>query len=243
MSQAHHNIYQYPIETYLQALRDCYKKSLFWTAQRFLGYKDITLNTHGPIVSSLESASKRKLICVPRGTFKSSIASVSYPIWLLMNNPNLRILIDSELYTNSKNFLREIKGHLESPRFIELFGNWKSRTWNDSEIILAHRTKKYKEPSITVGGIGTTKVGQHYDYIIGDDYNSPANSGTPEARKKVIDHYKYNTSIFDVSGTYAVIGTRYAEDDIIGWVLQNELGLANEAKLGSMQRHGGVIYV
>jgi len=160
-----------------------------------------------------------------------------------MNNPELRILIDSELFTNSKNFLREIKGHLASPSFMELFGDWRTKTWNDHEIIIKPRKKNFKEPSITVGGIGTTKVGQHYDVIIGDDYNSPANSGTPEARKKVVDHYKYNTSILEVNGIYALIGTRYAEDDIIGWAIRNELELANETKLVNMQRHGGVIYV
>ena len=152
-------------------------------------------------------------------------------------------MLDSELYTNSKNFLREIKTHLGTAKFIDLFGDWSTDTWNESEIIIKPRTKILKDPSIMAAGVGTTKVGVHVDYIIGDDYNSPQNSNTPEGRKKVVDHYQYNTSILELDGEYVVVGTRYSEDDLIGHIIRNELGLDNEEKLASMNRHQGVIYV
>lgn len=104
-----------------------------------------------------------------------------------------------------------------------LFGEFKSETWNEGEIIIKQRQTPRKEASITAGGIGTVKVGQHYDYIIHDDLNGPSNSLTPELRQKVIDHYKMNVSILEPSGTMIVIGTRYAADDIIGWIIQNEI--------------------
>lgn len=214
-----------------EALRIAYRRSLFHTAKSLCGYKDITAKTHLRIVKNLEANTKRKIVCVPRGTFKSSIASVAYPIWLLINNPNLRILIDSELYGNSITYLREIKSHIQSEEFRLLFGDWKTDIWNESEIKISARTKILKEPSIIVGGIGTTKVGLHVDVVIADDYNSPSNSSSPEQRKKVIDHYQYNQSILEPDGIYAIIGTRYAEEDLIGWVLKHELGLDQLDKL------------
>lgn len=192
-------------------------------AVAMLGFKDVNERTHGEIIQTLEAPSTRKLICVPRGCLKSSLACVTYPIWLLSRNPNLRILIDSELFNNSKTFLREIKSHLETPLFRAVFGEWKAEPWNESEIIIGQRNQFRKEASITVGGIGTTKVGQHYDVIIGDDMNSPNNSNTPENAKKVVDHYKYNTSILEPNGIYVVIGTRYSENDLIGYILENEI--------------------
>lgn len=189
---------------------------------RLLGYKDVNLSTHYKIIRILESKNTRKLICVPRGCLKSSIACIAYPIWLLINDPNARILLDSQLYTNSKNFLREIRAHLEGDRLTSIFGEFKSETWNESEIIIKQRTNPYKEASITVGGIGTTKVGQHYTFLIGDDYNSPDNSNTPQKCTNIIDHYKYNLSILEPTGTYVLIGTRYAELDAIGYILANE---------------------
>lgn len=198
------------------------KGSLFEFSKNMLGYRDITENTHGEIIDALESKNRRKLICVPRGCLKSSLACVAFPIYLLINNPNLRILIDSELYTNSATFLREIKQHVQSKAFVGLFGNWKTKVWNESEVIISTRTKKLKEASITVGGIGTTKVGQHFDVIIGDDYNSPSNTNTKENAEKVISHFRYNLSILEPNGVYTVIGTRYSSNDLIGWILQNE---------------------
>jgi len=198
------------------------KDSLFILC-KLLGFDDVNHKTHDSILSMLEDNQKlRKLICVPRGCLKSSIGCVAYPIWLLLNNPNIRILIDSELYTNSCTFLREIKQHMKSARFLRCFGNLEGDIWTQGEIIIKTRTKRLKEASVSCGGIGTTRVGQHYDVIIADDLNSHSNSNTSENAQKVIDHYKYNISILEPGGIYVIIGTRYASNDIIGHILQNE---------------------
>ena len=219
-------------------LAEIYKQSLFATAQHLLGFKDVNENTHADIVLALESSTTRKLICVPRGCLKSTIACVAYPIWLLINNPNLRILIDSELYTNSKTFLREIKGNLERQELTELFGTFKQEPWNDSEIIIKQRTKILKEASIVCSGIGATKIGQHYDYIIMDDMNGANNSQTPEACSKVIEHYRGNISILEPTGTLVIIGTRWSELDLIGHIIRNELGLDHNPTTGQHQVQG-----
>ncbi len=218
------------------ALREVFKNSLYRTAKHLLGYKEITAFTHRETVQCLESDSTRKLIVLPRGCFKSSLGSTSYPIWKLLRNPNERIFLDSELYSNSKNFLREIKAHLESPLIVELFGTFRNDScWNEGELLIRQRTKVYKEASITAGGIGSEKTGQHYSLIICDDLNSPTNSATQENRDKVIQHYKYLTSILEPDGTLVVIGTRYAELDIPGFVLHNEVG---EGELSDSETKG-----
>lgn len=198
------------------------KQSLFFFAKNILGFKDVNERTHGEIIEVLQSSSKRKLVCVPRGSLKSSISCVAYPLYLLLNNPNLRILIDSELHTNSATFIREIKAHMKSKMFNYLFGNLEGDVWTQSELIINTRTKRLKEASVSAGGIGTTKVGQHFDVIICDDLNSPNNSNSIENANKVIDHYKYNISILEPDGTYVVIGTRYASNDVIGHILSTE---------------------
>ena len=206
-----------------EALREMIKSSLFILAKFFLGYKDITWATHGQVIEALESPAKRKMIVMPRNTFKSSLACVAFPIWRLLKNYDETILVDSELYTNSKNFLREIRGHLESPMLVDLFGEFKSRTWGEAEIIIKQRTTPSPQASITVGGIGTTKVGQHYGLWVGDDYNSPDNSDTPDKCQKVINHFRYNLNILKPDGEAVIIGTRYSENDVIGWLLRDFL--------------------
>lgn len=198
------------------------RESLYFLCKYILGFKDVTKKTHGEMIEVLESPSKRKLICVPRGSLKSSVGCVGLPIYLLLRNPNLRVLIDSELHTNSATFIREIKAHMKSKMFLDLYGNLEGDVWTQSEIIINRRTKRLKEASISAGGIGTTKVGQHFDVIICDDLNSPNNSNSIENAQKVIDHYKYNISILEPDGTYVVIGTRYASNDVIGHILSSE---------------------
>ena len=206
--------------------RQAYLDDLFLFAKYCLKYKDLTTGTHLPIARALQADTHYKLICVPRGTFKSSISSVAFPIWLLEHNPNLRILLDSELYKNSKNFLREIKGHYEhNEEFKRLFGDRRGVLWGESEITVSTRTKHLKEPSIACSGIGAGKTSQHYDVIIADDLSSYLNCRNPDVASKTIDHYRLYTSLLDPGGTVVVIGTRYSEIDIIGFIIENELGI------------------
>lgn len=212
------------------------RKSLYYTAKKLCGFKDVNLRTHGGMIRALEDISvRRRLIVVPRGCLKTSISCVAYPIWRLINDPNLRIFIDSELYRNSKNTLREIRAHLESEKAIEAFGKFKSDQWNEGEITICQRTKAYREASITAGGIGTTKVGQHYNIIIADDMNSPQNTNTPDNAQKVIDHFKYNLAILEPDGEYNIIATRYAENDLPGHILSNELGIKDTPVSGTYE--------
>lgn len=205
--------------------RDQYLSSLYLFAKYCLGYLDLTESTHLPMAEALQERTKRKLICVPRGCFKSSLSTIAYPMWLLLHNPNLRILIDSELYSNSKNFLREIKAQYQNNHhFRKLFGTcWRGDMWNEGEIIVGHRAKPLKEPSIACSGIGAGKTSQHYDVIISDDLSSYQNTKNPDLAQKTIDHYRLYTSLLEPDGTIVVIGTRYSEIDIIGFVIENEL--------------------
>ncbi len=217
----------------LEAYRDQCLSNFFFFSKQFLGYKDLEWSVHGQFIKVFESEAARKIVVMPRGTFKSTLGSVAYPIWRLLRDNNLTVLLDSELYSNSKNFLREIKHHFESAKMTQVFGPQVGPKWDEGEIILKSRTKNIKEASITVGGLGTTKVGQHYELVIGDDYNSPQNSETPEKCQKVIDHVRYNLNILNPGGEYLFIGTRYAERDVIGFFLKDILGesLLAEGKL------------
>lgn len=211
------------VETALLATQHMYATSLALTAKYLCGYIDINQRTHGECIDVLESKSIRKLIVMPRGTFKTSLAVVAYPIWKVINNPNIRILIDSELWTLSKNSLREIKAHIKGERFQSVFPNWGLELDNQTEMTISTRTTPKKEPTITSSGIGAGKTGSHFDLIIADDLNSPINSIKPELAGQVIDHYRYYTSLLDPGGTLVVIGTRYSELDLIGHILKTEV--------------------
>lgn len=206
-----------------EILREEFRKSLFKTAKLLCGFKDITRYTHGPICNALEAPTKRKLIVCPRGSFKSSLGVSAYCVWLIINNPNVRILITSETYVNAKNFIREIKAIIESKYFVEVFGDIRGSRWGEGEITVSTRTKNYKEATITVASVGVVKVGAHFDVILLDDLNSNKNSNSPEACEKIITYVKYLESILDPGGIMSFTATRYNVRDTCGWILDEVL--------------------
>ena len=188
------------------------------------------------MIRALEAPTKRKLIVMPRGTFKSSIACISYPMWLLEHNPNLRICINSEVYSNSKKFISQIKSHYESEKFRLIFGDRiGSDNWTQSELTLSTRKKKLKEPSLSASAISTARVGQHYDCYVHDDLNSDKNSANQDQREKVWNHYRMALSILEPDGILVLVGTRYSADDVIGMVSQHEL----EIDQGELWKYSG----
>lgn len=165
-------------------------------------------------------------------THNSTISTISFPLQLLLINPDIRILIDSETYDKSRAFMAEIRGHLESnERYRALFkvlhGVYPDERkgvdkWGDTEINIAARRKKAKEPNLSCSGVGVTKVGMHYDVIMSDDLHSEKNVTTKEQIQQVIDHYKLNLSLLEPTGFMTVIGTRWDYLDLYQYLIDNE---------------------
>lgn len=184
-------------------------------------------------LSLIDLRKKFRLILMPRGTFKSTISTISFPLQMLLINPNIRILIDSETFDKSRAFMSEIRGHLESnDKYRELFKclhgmypDSKKGTdkWGDTEINVSARTKKSKEPNLSCSGVGVTKVGMHYDMILSDDLHSEKNVTNKEQIQQVIDHYKLNLSLLEPDGAMIVIGTRWDYLDLYQYIIDNEL--------------------
>jgi predicted phage terminase large subunit-like protein len=180
------------------------------------------------------------LILMPRGTFKSSIVTVGLSIQYLLNDPNGRILIDSETFSKSKAFLSEIKGHLEdNEKLREIFyvlyecypdDKRKHDLWSDSQINIAARKLKRKEASISCAGIDVTKNGMHYDLIIADDLHSEKNITTADQLQQVKDHYKLAFSLLDPGMSFVVIGTRWHHLDLYSHILEEEIHRFNVIK-------------
>jgi len=107
---------------YLQDLRAVKgKEDLLYLCREVLGYQEVDVEVHKKLVEVLSDDKQRKLILLPRGSFKSTIATMSNAVFKLLNNPNLRILVDSEVLENAQKFVGQIKKHMRDPSFTELF--------------------------------------------------------------------------------------------------------------------------
>lgn len=208
-------------------------KSLFYFNKYILGYEQMVEPLHRDLCNNVSTnPGKHKLVLMPRGSFKSSVVTVGKSVWDITNNPNIRILIASETYQNAQKFLREIKGHFErGEEFRRHYGDWVPKEgWTETEITVNKRTKNFKEPTITTAGVDVTKVGMHYDIIYVDDPMSQNNTGNSEAMDKVKDWYKLLFSLLEPTGQMIVIGTRWDDSDLYGYIIESEEERKKEGK-------------
>lgn len=205
--------------------REALKNSYIF-CKHILNYSKMEKRPHQELCTFLMDKSKRKkLILLPRGSFKSSVTTVGHSIYDLVKDPNQRILICSENYTNSVTYINEIKQHLEhNSLFKRLYGDLRPTGdggWKMDEITINTRTRIMKEPTVHTSSIGQTRVGMHYQKIVFDDIVSNNNINTPEQLQKTIDYYKYALSILEPDGELIVIGTRYHYGDLYSYILEN----------------------
>jgi len=208
--------------------------SLFDFAKIVLGYDLIEEDVHFDLCEFLcdrytdygEPVKNWKLTLMPRGTFKTTIALEAFAIQQIILNPNIRILITTENFSNSKFYLSKIKKTFESNELLKsLYGDFVATTgWREDFITVSQRTSTAKEPTIMCGGVDKTITGFHYDLVIADDLVTPNNIGTIDQINKVINYYKDFNNLLDKTKVCRVvmIGTRWNFNDLYQHIIDNE---------------------
>lgn len=213
--------------------------SLFFLCKAVLGYKDLVPHLHLPLCQFLESDSHAlnesgkpakwdKMVELPRGHLKSSICTIGYPIWRVLHDPNLRVLISNATATNASHFLRTISGHFEENAifrwlFPEIIPEKGKTKWTTTELEVV-RSKVWPESTFECIGVGGTAVSRHYDLQIEDDLVAAEHLESPEQMIKIIEWHQYaiSLSVSPASLQKVVVGTRWAFSDLISFILERE---------------------
>lgn len=178
------------------------------------------------------------LVSIPRGTLKSSVLTIGFTIQWLLNFPEDRVLIDSEVFDKSKGFLAEIKGHYQDTTMLRRvyytlykrypdekktqFNTDGTEVWSTEKVVLTCRSRNRKEASIECSGIGVSKNGMHYDLVIMDDLHSEQNTKTAEQIDTVKEHYRLVYSLLEPGHPAIVIGTRWDYNDLYQEIIDEE---------------------
>jgi predicted phage terminase large subunit-like protein len=253
----------------LQALALRCKKDLYYLCKEILHYGKMEPHVHQDLCNyttsilpnppevphdpDFDPSKNLLLLLMPRGTFKSSVVTIGFTLQFLLNEPNARILIDSETFGKSKAFLREILDHLtNNEEYREIFKAihgmypWTKKSemklWTDSEVILPCRNVPKKEPTISCAGIDVTKNGMHYDLIICDDLHSEKNVTNKEQILQVIDHYKLAFSLLDPGRPMIIIGTRWDYNDLYQHIIDFEAEDFNILKKSAYNPDGSLFF-
>ena len=195
-----------------------------------LGYRDLGLFHDEQIevlsqVRFITDAPTRRLWLWSRGFFKTSLITEAHSLWLIVNNPDIRILLVSNTISVAEDILRNIKNHLISNEEFRIFFReycpqanmaGKVEFGTSQAFTVPCRRRAIKEPTMMVAGIGTNLTGLHFDYQKIDDLvtkDSVTNDTQIQASK---DYYSSLRHLFDKAAVPRedVVGTIYHFNDL-----------------------------
>jgi phage terminase large subunit-like protein len=166
---------------------------------------------------------RRSLILYPATHGKTTIVSTLLTIHALCKDPNIRIAIIGKNDTETEGIMQVIQAELtDNEELIRDFGPFRpnpddNKPWALGRMSVAKRTRRAKEPTITVFGSGAkTVLGYRTDWTICDDVITEKNSSTPEQRQKIKDWFNLcvATGPENYDSRLTVVGTRFDPDDL-----------------------------
>jgi hypothetical protein len=176
---------------------------------------------------------KKMVILAPREHSKSTCFSVVYPLWEILKNRRIRIIIVSNSASQSEAFLRQVSSIIENNKSLQsVFGNLKPELpekWSAREIIVNRVGEisgqpEEKDPTISTVGTGGAILSKRADIIICDDILNKENTKTPEQRKKVKEWFSdILLPVLVSNGRLIWVSTAFHSKDLSRELLENPL--------------------
>lgn len=144
---------------------------------------------------------------MPRSHFKSTIVTVAHKLKLVLENPELRVLIVGDTGPNAQKHLAKIKNQVESNRLLRWL--FRDRIWEDSSKAPAWSKEQlvfpvdadgtlpsHGEPTFDAIGAGGAVVSRHYNIINADDLIGEDEYYSETEMSKKIDWFSGIESLF-----------------------------------------------
>lgn len=238
-----------------------------------LNPRNLSDHFHIDLCDIFEKPNLKELIEIPRDHFKTTIGSEAFPMWRALrvskqdedvltklgydasfiallhklHNPNIRILVVSEIERNAQKIGQRITIHYTSN---DLFRSIYSDVLPGSDCIwnsgsMTHR----RDPGIAHGegtynflGTGSALQSNHFDIIIQDDL---IGRDSEESQLNIEDGIRYHQLLVgafdnadsndpDALNDEVVIGNRWAEYDLNDWIREHEpyFNISSHSALG-----------
>ena len=182
-----------------------------------------------------QSEIKKRVLLWPRGGMKSTCDGYDVSQWIL-NFPHIRILMLTGEDSLAVGFVTEVKGHFlineQQPTLMNLFFPEFCILEKDLGAaqeftcpVFAAKKIKRAVPTLLASSVGATKSGKHYELIKADDGVTDKNTETSEQCASISNKLFLSEKLLIAGGHYIdYIGTRYADEDHYGVLLENNVG-------------------
>ena len=169
----------------------------------------------------LNETDKHLCLSVAPRHSKSSIVTLAFPLWLIFQNPDLKILIVNAEASLSENFGIRIREFVKE--YGEIFDVYLSDVKHSStHIKFEDKHGRLYKGSIRLTGASGSITGQDADILILDDIYKGFADITPSLLDKKIKWYK--TMIIqrkEPQTKLLILHTRWASSDLIGYLMEN----------------------
>ena len=180
----------------------------------------------------------RLAVSMPPRHSKSSMVTLSFPLWLIFQNPNQNILIITVGALTEK-FGIKIR------EYVREYGHYFNCYLSDvkqasTHIMFCDKDKNLYKGSIRLTGIGGSVTGQDADVVILDDpYKGLEEEFTPTALQKKIDWVnRVLEQRIEPHTRYCVLHTRWHSRDIIGYYKETQPHLFKFINFSAIQPDG-----
>lgn len=156
---------------------------------------------------------KRVIITIPPRHGKSELIDIDFTTWLLMNNPNIRIIVASAAQELPEQFARTalhtFREHSNYDLSVARNGLFKIKGYNGY---------------MRAVGIGSLTTGWGADiFIIDDPVRDPDDARSLASRNRIYEWYRSVVSTrLSKNGTVIIVMTRWHYDDLVGRILEND---------------------
>lgn len=185
------------------------------------------------LVDAYRNPTRRKLINFAPQEGKSQRCSVAFPLWCLMMNPDLRIIIASYSKDLAMGFTREARD-LARTHPTELgFEVADNPSRQDEWHIKGHRGGMYAT------GVGGTLSGKPADLIIVDDPHKDMKAAESPAERATVWSWWQSAVMARMSANVPVIvvQTRWTENDLTGMLLEHDPNTWNALRIPAQADH------
>ena len=181
-------------------------------------------------------------VAMPPRHSKTSVVTLAFPLWLIFQDPNLKILIVNAEASLSENFgirLRE---------FIKLYGAVFNVYLSDvkhssTHIKFCDKNGHLYKGSIRLVGSNGSITGQDADYLILDDIYKGFSDITPTLLDKKIEWFK--TMILqrkEPQTKLIILHTRWATNDLQGYLKENYTNKYNFLSFPAIKKDGSPLW-
>ncbi|ANC92253.1 hypothetical protein A6A40_10260 [Azospirillum humicireducens] len=168
----------------------------------------------GWLEEHMAGQNRRMLLMAFRGSGKSTLVGL-FAAWLLLRDPNRRLLVLAADMRLATKMVRNVKRILERhPGCAHLKPPARERDQWAADQFTVVRPMELRDPSMAAAGIGGNITGSRADVVICDDVEVPRNADTGIKRAALRERLSELEYVLVPGGAQLYVGTPHAQDSL-----------------------------